>query len=125
MNVAGFGFRAEADLFSLREALREALNLAGGTAGLTALATAEDKAQSPALQALAAELGLPVIAVPLAQLPAQPASPSPHVPQRYGAHSLAEAAALAAAGPGARLLARRAVSVDRRATAAIAENMHL
>jgi cobalt-precorrin 5A hydrolase len=121
VRVAGLGFRAQVDL----PALREALQRAGGTAGLTALATAADKATAPALLALAAELNLPVVAVPLAQLSSQAATPSPHVPERYGAHSLAEAAALAAAGPGARLVAARAVSGNRMATAAIAENTPL
>jgi len=43
------------------------------------------------------------------------------VPARYGARSVAEAAALAAAGPGARLVGTRVISDDRLATAAIAE----
>ena len=121
MRVAGLGFRAQASVASLRSALQAA----GGSAGLTALATAEDKARAPALLQLAAELGLPVIAVPLTALQAQAAASSPHVPARYGSHSLAEAAALAAAGPGARLLATRAASADSLATAAIAENTGL
>lgn len=41
-----------------------------------------------------------MIAVPLAMLGEQAATPSVHVPERYGTRSLAEAAALAAAGPG-------------------------
>lgn len=89
---------------------------------LTALATADDKAAHPALAQLAAELALPVVAVPLAQLAGQTAAPSAHVPERYGARSLAESSALAAAGPGARLLASRAESADQMATAAIADN---
>ena len=121
MRVAGLGFRTMADVASLREALQ----LAGGTVGLSALATAEDKATAPALAALAAELGLPIIAVSLAQLSIQIAAPSPNVPARYGAHSLAEAAALAGAGPGARLTTGRTVASNKMATAAIAENTHL
>ena len=124
MRVAGLGFRTTADVASLREVLQ----LAGGTAGLSALdalATAEDKATAPALAALAAELGLPIIAVSLAQLSIQIAAPSPNVPARYGAHSLAEAAALAGAGPGARLTTGRTVASNKMATAAIAENTHL
>lgn len=120
MRVAGLGFRAQADVASLREAVQRV-----GVIGLTALATAEDKASAPALQSLAAELHLPVIAVPLALLHTQTATPSRHVPERYGAHSLAEAAALAAAGPGAHLIAGRVVANDKMATAAIAENTTL
>ena len=121
VRVAGLGFRAMADAASLREAL----NLAGGTVGLLALdalATAEDKATAPALCSLATELGLPIIAVPLALLTIQIATPSPNVPARYGGHSLAEAAALAAAGLGSRLITGRTTASNKMATAAIAEN---
>lgn len=121
VKVAGLGFRTMADVASLREAL----HLAGGTVGLSALATAQDKATAPALCTLAAELGLPIIAVPLAQLKRQSATPSPNVPERYGGHSVAEAAALAAAGPGARLTNNRTVASNKLATAAIAENTPL
>ena len=124
MRVAGLGFRTTADVASLRDVLQ----LACGTAvlsALDALATAEDKATAPALAALAAELGLPIIAVSLAQLSIQIVAPSPNVPARYGAHSLAEAAALAGAGPGARLTTGRTVASNKMATAAIAENIHL
>ena len=121
MRVAGLGFRATADVASLREAL----HLAGGTVGLSALATAEDKARAPALSALAAELGLPVIAVPLAQLTSQVATPSAKGPARYGGHSLAEASALAGVGPGGRLISHRTVASNKMATAAIAESTHL
>ena len=126
--VAGFGFRAEATVASLRSAL-QATCAANKSATdqvpvLTALATAEDKATHPALAKLAAELALPVVAVSLAQLAGHigtlSATPSAHVPQRYGARSLAESSALCAAGPGARLLAPRGVSADQMATAAIA-----
>lgn len=118
MRVAGFGFRAQAT----EGALAAALAAAGGPAGLTALATAADKAAHPALAALAASLSLPLRAIPLPDLGTNGATRSPHVPARYGGASLAEAAALAAAGPGARLLSPRAVSPDRTATCAIAES---
>jgi len=127
--VAGLGFRAGAGVASLRSALQVAMSASQSTGGtppvLTALATAEDKATHPALAQLAAELALPVVAVPLAQLSEDIGTPSAHVPQRYGARSLAESTALTAAGHGARLLAPRAVSADHMATAAIAENINL
>ena len=50
-----------------------------------------------ALLQLARERALPLRAVALEQLHLQDAQPSAHVPARYGARSLAEAAALAAA----------------------------
>ena len=120
--VAGFGFRAGATLASLRSALHLASN--GSVMSITALATAADKAHHPALIALARELALPLIAVPLAQLnefsTTAARSSNSRIPARYGARSVAESSALAAAGQGAQLLARRAISADKMATAAIA-----
>ena len=142
--VAGLGFRAQCDVASLRAALNAALSAAldaaqqaqgpastysasGMPITLTALATAADKASHPALLQLAAELQLPITPVNLPQLARQAAAPSAHVPTRYGAHSVAEAAALAAtamavqAGSAqAQLLTPRCTSPDRLATAAIA-----
>ena len=131
MTVAGLGFRAQSRVASLRAALNVALDAAqefhGTPITLTALATAVDKAAHPALLQLATELQLPIISVHLAQLASQTATPSVHVPARYGAHSVAEAAALAAtamavqAGSAqAQLLTPRCTSPDRLATAAIA-----
>ena len=138
--VAGLGFRAQCNVASLRAALSAALDAAQQTHGpastysasgmpitLTALATAADKASHPALLQLAAELQLPITPVNLPQLARQAATPSAHVPTRYGAHSVAEAAALAAAAmtvqagsAQAQLLTPRCTSPDRLATAAIA-----
>jgi cobalt-precorrin 5A hydrolase len=146
--VAGLGFRAQCNVESLRAALNAALNAAlsaaldatqqaqgpssttsasGMPITLTALATAADKASHPALLQLAAELQLPITPVNLPQLASQAATPSAHVPARYGAHSVAEAAALAATAMAvqtgsaqAQLLTQRCTSPDRLATAAIA-----
>ena len=142
--VAGLGFRAQCNVASLRAALNAALSAAldaaqqthgpastysasGMPITLTALATAADKATHPALLQLAAELQLPITPVNLTQLASQAATPSAHVPARYGAHSVAEAAALAAAAMAvqagsaqAQLLTPRCTSPDRLATAAIA-----
>jgi cobalt-precorrin 5A hydrolase len=120
MRVAGFGFRRGASTASLCDALMRA----GGAAGLTALATAADKAAG--LQALARALYLPVLAIDPGDLGGQPVlTQSLRVAARYGTGSLAEAAALAGAGPDARLLGPRALSADRTATAAIAERIAL
>lgn len=124
--VAGLGFRQQTSPQALRQVLDAALAAAdqgGAVLSLRALATAEDKCQHPALVQLAADLALPLQPVPLPRLAAQDAQPSAHVPTRYGAHSLAEAAALAAAGPGAVLAGGRHVSADGSATAAIAMNL--
>ncbi|MBB2174854.1 cobalamin biosynthesis protein [Gluconacetobacter johannae] len=118
MRVAGFGFRQAASLASLRDALAAA----GGARGIDALATVAQKAGSPPLLALAAELGLPIRAL-AAETLAHVATPtrSSRVMAGFGTGSIAEAAALAAAGAGARLLAPRAASADGMAMAAIAE----
>ena len=125
--VAGLGFRAGCEVDSLRSALQAALEVASTAhshsitfAQLTALAAAADKANHPALLQLAAELQIPIHPIPLPALADQPAAPSTHVPERYGAQSVAEAAALAAAGPGGTLLGGRSISSDRMATAALA-----
>ncbi|WP_287986738.1 cobalamin biosynthesis protein [Acidiphilium sp.] len=116
MRVAGLGFRNG----TTPAALAEAIAAAGGGA-LSSLATAADKAEAPPLLVLAAELGLSVTLVPLATLAnTETLTRSPRVAARYGTGSLAEAAALGAAGSGARLLGPRATSADGTATAAIA-----
>jgi cobalt-precorrin 5A hydrolase len=115
--VAGFGFRGEATADSLRDALARA---GGGPIG--ALATARDKAVSPAFRALARGLGVPVRAIDPAALARQETrtQSAPSLAAR-GIGSVAEAAALAAAGPGARLLGVRSISADGMATCALAE----
>lgn len=125
--VAGLGFRDGCEAASLRSALQAALDAASTAssqpitlAHLSALATAADKVHHPALRQLAAELQVPIHPIPLPALADQPAAPSTHAPERYGAHSVAEAAALAAAGQGVTLLGRRSISSDRMATAALA-----
>lgn len=120
LSVAGFGFRAAATAESLRSALEAAQAQSDPATPLTALATAWDKAAAPEFLRFAAQSGLPVMAVPADQLLLQAAHASPQVPARYGHRSLAESAALAGAGTGARLLVPRCVSADRLATAAIA-----
>lgn len=115
MRVAGIGFRGAATVASLRDALERA----GGGAEL--LATAAVKAQAPAARELAARLGVPLHGFERDVLAAQMVlTQSEKVAARFGTGSVAEAAALAAAGPGARLLGPRVVSGDGLATAAIA-----
>jgi len=118
MKVAGLGFKRDVTLASLREALLAA----GGPAGLAAVATVSDKADAEALKLLARECGVPIKAVPPDVL-AGITTPtrSKLIIEKFGTGSVAEAAALAAAGPRARLIATRTVSQDRTATAAIAE----
>lgn len=116
MRVAGLGFREEATF----ESLNDALERAGGN--VEALATAEVKAGQPAVRILAKALGLPLLSISRARLGAEETlTHSQRVEEKFGTGSVAEAAALAAAGPGARLIGPRAVSGDGLATAAIAE----
>jgi cobalt-precorrin 5A hydrolase len=118
MKVAGLGFTQHATLASLREALA----LAGNRDDLTAVATVSDKAQTAALQLLACELNLPIRSIPQDVLGSiSTVTQSEFVRAKFGTGSVAEAAALAAAGRGARLVATRVISSDRTATAAIAE----
>ncbi|RXH22322.1 MULTISPECIES: cobalamin biosynthesis protein [Bradyrhizobium] len=118
MKVAGLGFRKDVTLASLREAL----SAAGGSEGLAAVATVADKADAEALKQLARECGVPIRGIPADMLAGiDTPTQSKFVMEKFGAGSVAEAAALAAAGPRARLIATRVVSQDHTATAAIAE----
>lgn len=112
MRVAGFGFRAAATV----DDLAAALALTGG--GVDRLATDRRKA-GPALAALGERLGLAVDAVDVS------GTATPHASARvmagFGTGSVAEAAALVAAGRNARLVVGRVVAPNGMATAAIAE----
>ena len=111
MIVAGFGFRKNAPLASLHAALTLIPTP-------QALATAEDKA--PALQPLATALNLPLIALTKAEIARNPRPGSPRVAALYATGSLAESAALAAAGPGATLTHPRQTTPDGMVVVALA-----
>lgn len=115
MRIAGIGFRDEAGIASLLDALERA-----GAAGTGRLALPTRKAAHP----LAAELqrrGYTLTWVADAELAATPTPTESTVSRRtYGTGSVAEACALAALGAGARLAGLRALSADRLATAALA-----
>lgn len=116
MIVAGFGFRSGATL----AALQDALERAGGPAGVTHLATLAAKVKG--LEPLGRALALPVLGLtPDALRTQQTLTQSDRVEALFGTGSVAEAAALAAAGQGARLRGPRAISADGTATAALAE----
>ena len=117
MIVAGFGFRHAATLAACEAALVQAEL---GQRRVTALATLADKA--PLLAPLAAMRGIALIALPPERLlhVVTPTQSRASLAAR-GTGSVAEAAALAAAGTGARLIVRRCISPDRMATCAIAE----
>ena len=117
MIVAGFGCRRAAGPGSLQDALAAA-NRHG--LPLTALATLEDR--EALLAPLATALRLPLILLDpdlIDGVDTTTRSAPSLIAYRTG--SVAEAAALAAIGPNARLIVTRIVSPDRQATCAIAE----
>ena len=117
MKVAGFGFRKGAGTGSLAAALH-----ATGETGVTHLATVESKATAPCLTELAESLSLPICAVRAEDLSDVPVTTQSAKSQKmFGTGSLSEAAALLAAGKGARLTTPRVISPDSMATCAIAE----
>lgn len=128
MIVAGFGFRAAAGLDALRAALATAQH---GCPPVEILAVPQDKialvqalADLLAADRVAARAGgcpLTVIGVSPAALQAMRTPTRSIASIRHRATgSVAEAAALAAAGPDAVLLTSRHISPDRMATCAIA-----
>lgn len=113
--IAGIGFRDEASLASIRDALDKA-----GASGVPRLALPARKAGHRLAGALA-QGGFTLVFIADDVLAATETSTRSPLSQRtYGTGSVCEACALAAAGPGARLVAPRAVSADRLATAALA-----
>ena len=117
MRVAGIGFRKGAPLDSLREVLR-ATEAQGGPA--EALASLPEKSVDTRLQTLAAERGLPLI--PVAVAGQSTPTKSPRVLAMHAAGSVAEAAALVAAGAGAQITVARITAPDGMATCAMAES---
>lgn len=124
MIVAGIGCRKAASASDIEAAIGAALEragLAGDT--LDRLATSAEKSQEVGIAAAAAALGVPLVIVADAELTAAGARTLTHsarVLELTGVPSLAEAAALAAGGDSARLLAPR-VAVGA-ATCALAES---
>lgn len=121
MRVAGFGFRGGAALASLQDALARAMAQAG-QAPLDALVTESAKSRAPVFREMSMVMALPGLGLRIDDLqkmitPTQ----SQRVLDQFGTGSLCEAAALAAAGPGAVLVAARVISGDGMATAAIAD----
>ncbi|MFT3966385.1 MAG: cobalamin biosynthesis protein [Sphingobium sp.] len=117
--VAGFGFRDGADIGSLVDALTLAQ---AGFPSVRALATLLDKV--PLVERLAGLLDIPFLAFGTEALGGMATlTRSPVSLAVRGTGSVAEAVALLAAGPGARLLSARHISSDRKATCALAEGI--
>jgi cobalt-precorrin 5A hydrolase len=111
MIVAGIGCRRGATAQDVQAVIAAALARHGiDRTTLTALATSAAKGEEPGIVAAAAALGVPLLLVPQPELEtagARTATRSARVQALTGVPSLAEAAALAAAGPAARLVAPR------------------
>jgi len=120
MTVAGIGCRTGAPAEDILAAVQEALAKAGDVR-LAALATLADKCGEAGLVSAARRLGVPLIAVALADMQAvsdRAVTRSARVSDLKGVPSVAETAALAAAGDGARLIVARIIA--GAATCAIA-----
>lgn len=118
MIVAGFGFRARVTAQSLSDALART----GYSCEIACVATLANKAAEPGFADFATGFDASLCAVDRDTL-ARQSTPTQSKASltAYGTGSVAEAAALAAAGPGAKLLAPRVVSADGMATCAVAE----
>src|SRR5262245_55827953 len=111
MIVAGIGCKAGASMQEIEAAIGAALSQAGLESGaLGLIATSAGKAREPGIVAATTKRGLKLAAVAQADLESAAvttATRSERVLAVTGVPSLSEAAALAAAGPGARLIAPR------------------
>ncbi|MFI8998391.1 cobalamin biosynthesis protein [Streptomyces sp. NPDC053542] len=123
--VVGIGARPGVPAEELTGLVRAVLAEAGlPLAAVRALATVDARAREPGLRAAAALLGVELLAYPPAVLATVPVPhPSGAVLAATGTPSVAEAAALAAAGPGGTLAVPKRKSADggpARATCAVA-----
>ena len=117
--VAGIGFRHATAADEILALVAQAL--ATQPRPLGCLATAADRADEPAIRAVAAALRIPLIGVPAEALVAvddRVVTRSARIAGTRGVGSVAEAAALAGAGPGATLILPRIASAG--ATCALA-----
>ncbi len=120
IRVLGIGCRGAVTEAALSDAVGKALSRAPGP--LDRLATLAERAGTEPVLALAARHGLRLVGLDATALEgcATPTR-SARIAARFGTGSVAEAAALVAAGAGARLCCERQISTDGMATAAIAE----
>jgi cobalt-precorrin 5A hydrolase len=127
MIVAGIGCRAGASTHDIEAAISAALAQAPlGARALDVIATSLAKGGEPGIATAASARGEKFVVVPHAELEAagsRTVTRSERVLAMTGVPSVAEAAALAAAGPGARLLvARIAIGPATCALAIVGDN---
>ncbi len=122
MMVLGLGCRRGASPEGLVALAETVLSQAGvPPVELSAIATIRSRAHEPAIHAVADRFALPILAFDAATLERETPrlqNPSDVVFRETGCHGVAEAAALAAAGPRARLLVAKRKSPE--GTAALA-----
>jgi cobalt-precorrin 5A hydrolase len=125
MIVAGIGCRRGAPALDIEAAIRAALARANiATDALDAIATIAAKRAEDGIQAAANKLGVSVVLVEDADLLAagdRTQTRSERVLALMGVPSVAEAAALAAAGPSARLIGPRLVIGTATCALAVSE----
>jgi cobalt-precorrin 5A hydrolase len=120
MIVAGIGFRSSATPKALQSAYDMACKVAG-IQGVDALASTSEKTCSPVLQQFSVDKSLPLQSVNVKGVITP--TRSVRIQALYGTGSIAEAAALTAAGPNASLICPRMTSPCGRVTIAIAEDL--
>jgi cobalt-precorrin 5A hydrolase len=121
--VIGLGFREAATAQSIGEVLASVAARTAQPGVATVLAVAEDKATHPGLLAAATAAHHQIETVAseaMREADARVVTRSERVLRQRGVGSVCEAAALAVAGRGARLVVTRTISADRQATAAAA-----
>jgi cobalt-precorrin 5A hydrolase len=109
--VLGLGARSGTPVARLRAAVDVALDGVGATVTeVVVLATVDRRATEHGVRDLAVACGWRLVAVPVAELAGQAVpTPSARVQRALGTGSVAEAAALVAAGPGATLLSPKRI----------------
>jgi cobalt-precorrin 5A hydrolase len=111
MIVAGIGCRKGASASEIADAIASALRQVGlERSAIAKIATSAAKGAEPGLAAAASSFGVPLVLVSqgdLAAVGSRTQTHSQRVMTLTGVPSVAEAAALAAAGPTARLIAPR------------------
>ena len=122
MIFVGLGFRQAVTIKSFENLIHQVFHLTELPGPIKALATLDTKALDPALQEFAAAKRITLIPVSLENLKRQiTPTQSPAAQAAYGLGSIAEAAALFAAGNGSSLIFKRLVSDDKLATFAFAK----
>ncbi len=126
MIVAGIGLRPGTSSADILACLDQALAQAGSSEAPARIATIASRFAEPGLRSAATTRNVELVAIPdeaLRGYAAACATRSTRIAALYGVGSVAEAAALAAAGPGALLLLPRIATA--RVTCALARSTDL